>query len=160
MIQTSPGPEKSPSFHARKLAVDALFDALQRTPMTQWKTVIEQAMVSTHQLGYSEGVKAERAMKPTPEAPVPTAPATQAPVSMEGGEDRALSNEKPGPDEAVKDLGYQFLGEIARQLGNIAIEHELNPGHVYVAIHPFRDQDNILKVRAEIQLDQPKMKGR
>lgn len=140
-----------------QLAVDALLISLDKTPRNNWEQTILMAIQSVRDMGYAEGYRTGsfelNKTQPVNDtgleegltqmagshngAAVPAygvGPAYAATVAdiaaAPQGEDKALSNDKPSDEEALTDLGYQFIGEIARQLGVIAKQYDVTPGSV------------------------------
>lgn len=80
------------------LAQAGLIEALDRSPRTNWPKVIELAMTSVHQIGYSKGFRtANMGQEPTTEpAGAPTPPHDPASPFFEGRKDVGQYGTIPG----------------------------------------------------------------
>lgn len=154
---------------AVEVAVEGLLIALDNTPRSQWRNSIKAAMESVKKLGYGEGYRvgfredekaAFKAAQNAP-APVPT-PAFRQDIGLAAallsgppdGEDKALANSKPTPEEEMEDLGFQFTKAMARQVATYAAIYGVGPESIYVHCYP--DGSLGFKFR---DIEQTKMKG-
>lgn len=165
MTEATTAPVPTPT----QIAVASLIQALDNSPRAHWGKVIEMALNAVLQKGYGEGYKVGAASLETvqekleivterlaqAEAMIPPGTPTPAPspivtepaavsiptVSQDAGEDKSLANDTPDPDEELIDVGYQFLREIAKQLGRIAKELDVTPGAVLV--QPYKANEGL-----------------
>ncbi len=139
-------------------------DALDKSPRANWPQVIEMAIEAVKNLGYAEGYRVgarEEAKRENYTATVGTTGGptdhnfgvvTGGPIEMTigkisttyppkdvSGEDRALADTKPTPGEAEEDRGFEFIREIARQIGRIAYGADIKPNNIEVDIMPTGD---------------------
>ncbi len=142
-----------------KVAVDGLIAALDKTPRINWEQTALMALQAVKDLGYSEGYRVGSMKVEIPEATAPQMSAGgdgHAMPTLSQGEDKALSDSKPSPEEAMEDLGHQFFREMARQIGVLAVKHDLTPGSVEVALEITPDPNRLgQRARVSINLKNP-----
>lgn len=156
---------------AIELAVEALIKALDNTPRVNWPQAAMMALQSVKDMGYAEGYRVGsfglKELQDKVEAAavndtgLETGLAEAAGMVSNGshampapakaqGEDKALANDKPSPEEALEDLGHEFIRKIAYQIGVLATRYDVTSGGVLV--RPAGDVDG---VQLEIVLKNP-----
>lgn len=128
-----------------EIAVGGLIKALDESPRANWHRAIEMAMTAMKDLGYSEGYRVgfreeektahkvaknaaggiietydgQRYVAATVMADLPRIDADnkRRAVEIADGEDKALANERRTPEEENEDRGFEFIRQIARQIG-------------------------------------------
>lgn len=146
---------------AVQLATEALILALDKTPRVNWDQAVMMALQSVKDTGYAEGYRVgsfdlkKEQDKAQPEASNDTGLETglaaaagmvsngshAVPIAQGQGEDKALANDRPSPEEAMEDLGWAFLKDFARQLGQLAIQYDVTPGAAELVSVLFQDND-------------------
>ncbi len=169
-------PEGETRSEAIVIATENLLKALDNTARSQWRLKVLQALQAAQSLGYSAGLRSAqldaarvaREEEPAKEVAgsVATHQGSALPVTIIGvdlaadGEDRTLTKEGPTPQaELDKDVGYQFIDEIARQFGIMAREYDITPGCVETSAELINDhRDFVNKLAVHLFFRSPTLK--
>jgi hypothetical protein len=148
------------------IAVQGLIDALDKTPRIHWGQSIMMALQAAKDLGYADGYrvgsfeleKKQAAAEKTQQAPVNTSGYVASgdhavPITVGvAGEDKALADNKPTPEEELEDIGFQFIKGLAYQLGLLSKRFDITPASLCVDIEVTQDPVNMGK-RARLSIN-------
>lgn len=134
---------KTPNREAMEVAVKSLMAGLDRTPRDNWPQVMEMALEAMKQMGYAEGYRVGSSLAPKfAEGPAMDAVPIMAAAHAELREDRALVHEVRTADEIAEDRGYEFIRAISRQIGHLAMKHDVTAGSAHVYLAPIMEGEN------------------